>query len=248
MINVATLKVALRRRNLSLAGNKQQLVARLMQADVDSKLSDVSIHSGAPRDNSPTGFDTEVSSIDTVTKSTAEDSAMVQVVGDDNETVGVEVAVTTAGEEDNLLVRDVSGDAIAPGEDDGQNGAAVCAHSEVEVEVAGAEVAGAGKILLPQLVTSSTVVQVPPLNLAALQPVFPPTTQLTTPTGSSRSSDKSAHDETEHGATSVSTPNASARAQQHSSAGETSIFATPGDVPPPSMGKLVTELDFFCAG
>jgi hypothetical protein len=113
---------------------------------------------------------------------------------------------------------------------------ATCAHSEVTVD-GKTEVADAGEILLPQQVTSSAVVQVPPLNLAALQAASPPTIRLATPTGSSHSSDKSVHKGTEHGADSVSTPNTSTKVQGHSSAGENSIFATPGEVQPNRMGN-----------
>ena len=70
-----------------------------MHPDTDSKLSDVSTHSGESRDNSPTDLDTEVSSTVTDTSCTTEDSVIVPVVGDDNKPVGVEVAATTAGEE-----------------------------------------------------------------------------------------------------------------------------------------------------
>jgi hypothetical protein len=90
------------------------------------------------------------------------------------------------------------------------------------------EVADAGELLLPQQVPSSVVVQVPPLNLAALQSASPPTIRLAPPTGSSHSSDRSEHEAAEHGAASVSTPNASTKVQGHSDTGETSTFATPG--------------------
>jgi hypothetical protein len=103
------------------------------------------------------------------------------------------------------------------------------------------EVADAGELLLPQQVPSSAVVQVPPLNLAALQPASPPTIRLATVTGSSHSSDRSAHEGADQGAASVSTPNASTKVQGHIGAGETSIFATPGEVQPNRMDRLATD-------
>jgi hypothetical protein len=120
-------------------------------------------------------------------------------VGDANEPVGVEVAATTAGKEANLIVMDVLGVSRAPSEDEGHNVAAASTHSEVTVD-GETEVADAGELLLPQQVPSSAVVQVPPLNLAALQSTSPP----------------------------VSTPNASTKVQGNNGAGETSIFATLG--------------------
>jgi hypothetical protein len=53
------------------------------------------------------------------------------------------------------------------------------------------EVADVGEILLPHQVTSSTVVQVPPLHLVVLQSASSPTIRLEIPTGSSHSSDDS---------------------------------------------------------
>ncbi len=103
--------------------------------------------------------------------------------------------------------------------------------------------ADAGEILLPQQVTCSAAVQVPPLHLAALQPAFPPTIRPAVPTGSSHSIDDSELEGAQHGATTVSTPNTSTRAQEHSSAGETSIFATPGEVQPNRRGQLTTDFE-----
>jgi hypothetical protein len=148
-----------------------------------------------------------------------------------------------AGEEGTLVVMTVSGVPKAPGEDEGKHVEAAYTHSEVAVDSV-PEVADTGEPLLPQLVTSSTVEKVPPLNLAALQPASPPTIRLTSPPGSSHSSDKSAHEGTDHGtSSSVSPPDTSTKAQGHSSAGEISIFTTPGEVPPISMTKVATTVD-----
>ena len=125
-------------------------------------------------------------------------------------------------------------------QDEGHSSVAAGAHSEVAVEGI-SEVADAGEILLPQQVTTSTVVQVPPLHLSALQPASPPTIRIAIPTGSSHSSNDSELEGAQGGATTVSTPNTSIRAQQHSSAGETSISATPGEVQPNRMGQLTTD-------
>jgi hypothetical protein len=163
-------------------------------------------------------------------------------VGDTNDPVGVEVAVSTAGEEGNLVVMVVSGVSKTPGEDEGKNGEAASAHSGVTVASV-TEVEDAGEPLLPQLITSSTVDNVPPLNLAVFQPASPPTIRLTSPPDSSHSSDKSAHEGTEHGADSLSPPDASPKEQGHNSAGEISIFTTLGEVPPISMTKLVTDIE-----
>jgi hypothetical protein len=191
-------------------------------------------------------LDTETSSVATAADGTTVDSAGSQEVGDDYESGGVPLAATTAGEGDSRIVMDGLGVSEAPGEDEGQNGEAACAHSEVAVDSV-TEVADAGETLLPQLVTSSTAVltaeKVPPLNLAALQPASPPTIRLPSPPGSSHSSDKSAHEGTEHGPDSVSPPDASTKAQGHSSAGEISIFTTSGEVPPISMTKLATDIE-----
>jgi hypothetical protein len=120
---------------------------------------------------------------------------------------------------------------MSPGQDEGHNSVATGAHSEVAIDGI-SEVADAGEILCPKQVTSSAVVQVPPLHLAALQPASPPTIRIAIPTGSSRSIDDSELEGAQRGTTKVSTPNTSTRAQEHSSAGETDIFATPGEVQP----------------
>ncbi len=167
---------------------------------------------------------------------------MSQEVGDTYESGGVPLAAKTAGEGDRRIVMDGLGVSKAPGEDEGQNGESVCAHSEVVVDSV-TEVADVGEALLPQLVTSSTSEKVPPLNLATLQPASPPTIRLTSPPGSSHSSDKSVHEGTVHGVDLVSPPDASTKAQGHSSAGEIIIFTTSGEVPPISMTKLATDIE-----
>jgi hypothetical protein len=148
-------------------------------------------------DNNLTGIrnvllrlDTETSSVATTTDDTTVDSAGSQEVDDDYESVGVPVATTTAGEDDNRIVMDCLGVSMAPGQDEGHNSATVGAHSEVSVDGI-SEVTDVGEILLTQQVTSSAAVQVPPLHLAALQPASPPTIRLAIPTGSSHSSDDS---------------------------------------------------------
>ncbi len=241
-VNVTTLRTALRKRQLSMQGTRQDLIVRLGKSDEDNKLAAATAHSGLAQDTALLRVDTASNSAATATESTTEDSAMSQEVGDANDPVGVEVASTTAGEEGTLVVMTVSGVSKAPDEDEGKNGEAACTHSEVAVDIV-PEVADAGEPLLPQLVTSSTAEKVPPLNLAALQPASPPTIRLTSPPGSSHSSDKSAHEGTEHGAASVSPPDASTKAQGHSSAGEISIFTTPREVPPISMTKLTTNIE-----
>jgi hypothetical protein len=55
---------------------------------------------------------------------------------------------------------------MTPDQDEGHNRATAGTHSEVVVDGI-SEVAAAGEILLSQQVTSSSVVQVPPLHLAA---------------------------------------------------------------------------------
>jgi hypothetical protein len=64
----------------------------------------------------------QASAVATAADSTTETSVGSQEVGDANEPVGVEVAATTAGEADNLIVMDVLGVSMAPGEDEGQDG------------------------------------------------------------------------------------------------------------------------------
>jgi hypothetical protein len=184
--------------------------------------------------------DTETSSVATAPDGTTVDSAGSQEVGDVYESVGVPVAATTAGEDDSRIVMDVLGVSMAPGQDEGHNSATAGAHPEVVVDGI-SEVEDAGEILLPQQVTSSAAVQVPPIHLASLQPASPPTIRLVIPTGSSHSSDDSELEGSQCGATTVSTPNTSTRAQEHSSADETSIFATPGEVQPNRMGQLTTD-------
>jgi hypothetical protein len=141
-----------------------------------------------------------------------------------------------------VALSDGLGVSMAPDQDEGHNSATTGAHSEVVFDGI-SEVADAGEILLPQQVTSSAVVQDPPLHLAALQPAFPPTIRPAIPTGSSHSNDDSELEGAQHGATTVSTPNTSTRAQEHSSVGETSIFATPGEVQPNRMGQLTTDFE-----
>ncbi len=80
----------------------------------------------------------------------------------DYESGGVPVATTTAGEDDSRIVMDGLGVSMAPGQDEGHTSVAAGAHSEVTVDGI-CEVADAGEILLPQQVTSSAPVQVPPL-------------------------------------------------------------------------------------
>ncbi len=241
-VNVTTLRTALRKRQLSMQGTRQDLIARLGKSDEDNKLAAATAHSGLAPDTALLCVDTVSNSAATAAESTTEDSTMSQEVGDTNDPVGVEVASSTAGEEGNLVVMTVSGVSKAPGEDEGKNGEAACAHSEVAVTSV-TEVADAGEPLLPQLITSSTADKVPPLNLATLQTASPPTIRLTSPPGSSHSSDKSTHEGTEHGTVSVSPSDASPKAQGHNSAGEISIFTTPGEVPPISMTKLSTDIE-----
>jgi hypothetical protein len=132
------------------------------------------------------------------------------------------------------------GVSMVPDQDEGHNSAEADAHSEVTVDGI-SEVADAGEILLRQQVTSSAVVQVPPLHLAALQSTSPPTIRLAIPTGSSHSRDDSELEGTQCGVTTVSTLNTSTRAQENISAVETSIFATPGEVQPNRMGQFNTD-------
>jgi hypothetical protein len=82
------------------------------------------------------------------------------------ESGGAPVVATPAGEDDSRIVMDGLGVSMAPGQDEGHNSAAAGAHSEVVVDGI-SEVADAGEILSSQQVTSSAVVQVPPLHLAA---------------------------------------------------------------------------------
>jgi hypothetical protein len=162
-------------------------------------------------------LDTETSSVATAADGTTVDSAGSQEVGDSYESVGVPVAATTAGEDDNRIVMDGLGVSMAPGQDEGHNSVAAGTHSEVVVDGCNgiSEVADAGEILWSQQVASSASVQVPPFHLEALQPASPPTIRLAIPTGSSHSSDDSELEGAQRGATTVSTPNTSTRAQEH---------------------------------
>ncbi len=83
------------------------------------------------------------------------------------ESVGVPVTATTAGEDDNRIVMDGLAVSMVPGQDEGYYSGATGTHSEVTVDGI-SEVVHTGEILLPQQVTSSSVVQVPPLHLAEL--------------------------------------------------------------------------------
>jgi hypothetical protein len=223
-VNVTTLRTALRNRGLSMQDTKEELIERLRKSDEGSKLAGGTAHSGLTQDNALSHLDTESNSATTATERTPADSVVSQEVGDVNDPVGVEVAANSwKGRQSNCDGRFGS----FQGEDEGQNGAAACTHSEVTVD-GETEVPDAGELLLPQQVTSSAVVQVPPLKLAVLHPASPPTIRLATPTGSSHSSDKSAHEGTDHGAASVSTSNVSTNLQGHSGTGETSTSATPG--------------------
>jgi hypothetical protein len=65
-----------------------------------------------------------------------------QEVGGDCETVSVELAATTVGADDDRVVKDVLGTCSVPNENDGQNGAAGCAHSAVVAGAAEASDAG----------------------------------------------------------------------------------------------------------
>jgi hypothetical protein len=176
-------------------------------------------------DNNLTGIrntllclDTETSSVATAADGTTVDSAGSQEVGDAYESVGVPVAATTAREDNNRIVMDGLGVSMAPGQDEGHNSESSGAHSEVTVDGI-SEVEDTGEILLPQEVTLSAVVQVPPLHLTTLQPASPPTIRVAILTTSSHSSDDSELEGTKRGDTTVSTPNTSTRAQEHSSAG-----------------------------
>jgi hypothetical protein len=91
-------------------------------------------------------LDTETSSAETAADSTTVDSAGSQEVGDAHESVGVPVAATTAGEDDNRIVMDGLGVSMAPGQDEGHNSVATGTHSEVVVDGI-SEVADAGEIL-----------------------------------------------------------------------------------------------------
>jgi hypothetical protein len=112
-------------------------------------------------------LDTETSSVATTTDGTTVDSAGSPEVDDDYESGGVPVAVTTDGEDDSRIVMDGLGVSMTTDQDEGHNSVTAGANSEVVVDGISV-VADPGEILLPQQVTSSTVVQVPPLHLATL--------------------------------------------------------------------------------
>jgi hypothetical protein len=112
-------------------------------------------------------LDTETSSVVTAADVTTVDSAGSQEVDDTYESGGVPVGTTTAGEDDSRIVMDGLGVSITSDQDEGHNSVAAGAHSEVEVDGI-SEVADAGEILLPQQVTSSVAVQVPPLHLVGV--------------------------------------------------------------------------------
>jgi hypothetical protein len=166
-VNVTTLKTTLLKRQLSDKSTKQEIITRLRKSDEDDKLTGDTTHSGMPQDNAILCLDTETSSVATSSDGTTVDSAGSQEVDDDYESVGVPVATTTAGEDDNRIVMDGLGVSMALGQDEGYYSAATGTHSEVTVDGI-SEVVHTGEILLPQQVTSSSVVQVPPLHLAAL--------------------------------------------------------------------------------
>jgi hypothetical protein len=88
---------------------KEELIERLRKSDEGSKLAGGTAHSGLTQDNALSHLDTESNSATTVTERTPADSAVSQEVGDVNDPVGVEVAETAAGKEDNLIVMDVLG-------------------------------------------------------------------------------------------------------------------------------------------
>jgi hypothetical protein len=69
-------------------------------------------------------LDTETSSVATAADGTTVDSTGSQEVGDACESVGVPVAATTAGEDDNRTVMDGLGISMAPDQDEGHNSAA----------------------------------------------------------------------------------------------------------------------------
>jgi hypothetical protein len=154
-VSVTTLRTALRKRQLSTEGVKKDLIARLQKSDDDNKLAAATAHSGWAQDNAILRLHAASIPADPVTENTTEDSVMSQ------DPTGVQVAATTAGEEDNSPVIDVLGVSGAPDED----GAAAFAHSEVTVDGT-TEVADAGETLLPQQLTYSAEAQLPPLDLA----------------------------------------------------------------------------------
>jgi hypothetical protein len=108
-VNVTTLRTAPHKHQLSMHGTKQDLITRLGKSDDDIKLAAVTSHSGLTQDNALLRLDTVSNSATTAAESTTEDSVMSQEVGDDNDPVGVEVVITTVGEEGNLVVKTVSG-------------------------------------------------------------------------------------------------------------------------------------------
>ena len=150
-VNVTTLRTALRKRQLSAEGAKEVLIARLQKSDEDNKLAAATAHSGLAQDNAILRLDTSSIPSVSATEGTTEDSAMSQEVGGANDPVGVQFAAPTAGEEDKFLEIDVLGVSGALDEDEGQNGASTCAHSEVTVD-GKTEVADAGETFIPQKV------------------------------------------------------------------------------------------------
>jgi hypothetical protein len=150
--------------------------------------------------NSLLCLDTDTSSVATAADDTTVDSTGSEEVGDAYESVGVPVVETTTGEDDNRIVMDGLGVSMTPDQDEGHNSTTAGAHSEVVVDGI-YDVADAGEILLSQEVTSSVVVQVPPLHLTGLHPSSPPTIRLAIPTGSSHSSDDSELEGAQRGAT-----------------------------------------------
>jgi hypothetical protein len=66
-------------------------------------------------------LDTETSSVATAADGTTVNSAGSQEVGDAYESVGVPVAATTSGEDDNGIVMDGLGVSMTPSQDEGHN-------------------------------------------------------------------------------------------------------------------------------
>jgi hypothetical protein len=162
-------------------------------------------------------LDTETSSVATTADGTTVDSAGSQEVDDTYESVGVPVATTTAGEDDNRIVMDGLGVSMSPGQDEGHNSVDILDRGTSSTTPSGGT---------PGSISTNVI-------------------RLAIPTDSSHSRDDSELEGSHHGVTTVSTPNTSTRAQEHSSAGETSNFATPGEVQPNRMDQFTTDSEDF---